>query len=269
MQATAEREVLAIAHRNPRWSAANISGSINRRGIRMDVAAVQGILDRAGLGTEPQRSANTERMFLEGRLLLSPADISMLEFWNPCLRDRSRLPSQPGQWIDMDLIAARPVHGGGTAYLQIAVDVFSGYAFVRPFTSEWPSHVAELLDYDVLPEYVARGIQVKMVSTDSRKLYCGNESHPFEAYLARAGISHSTTKSPRTPRSGYLLRFKTAMEDEFLRPLSKNGSAASWSEFQVALHKWVLAYNTVRPHNGFPNWGTPPAGRLNEYPFLR
>ena len=253
-----------MACHNPRWSAGNISGWLAQRGVRLAGKDVQAVLEREGLGTETERSANTERMFLDGTILLTPADVSMLESFNLCLRDRKRMPTAPGERIDLDVMYTDAVIGDHHTTLQIAVDAYSGYAFVAPYSSEWPSHVAELLDQVVLPQYAAWGLSVKSVTTDSRSLYRGNGSHPLEQLLATRGIRHELQKFPGMPQSGFTWRFRKALQDEFLHQ-KRAPRVTSMEAFRTALIAWLAEYNTTRPHNGYPNWGTPPVGRIETF----
>ena len=256
--------IIDLACHNPRWSAGNISGWLAQRGVRLAGKDVQAVLEREGLGTETERSANTERMFLDGTILLTPADVSMLESFNLCLRDRKRMPTAPGERIDLDVMYTDAVIGDHHTTLQIAVDAYSGYAFVAPYSSEWPSHVAELLDQVVLPQYAAWGLSVKSVMTDSRSLYRGNDSHPLEQLLATRGIRHELQKFPGMPQSGFTWRFRKALQDEFLHQ-KRAPRVTSMEAFRTALIAWLAEYNTTRPHNGYPNWGTPPVGRIETF----
>ncbi len=55
-----------------------------------------------------------------------------------------------------------------------------------------------LLNNQVLPFYKDRGLKVAAILTLKGKEYCGKETHPYEFYLALAGIEHRTkVEQPR------------------------------------------------------------------------
>lgn len=71
---------------------------------------------------------------------------------------------------------------------------------------------------DVLPFYERHRAQGRRaILTDNGREFCGTDSHPFELYLALAGIEHRKTRV-RAPRTyGFVERFNGTVLDEFFR----------------------------------------------------
>ena len=71
--------------------------------------------------------------------------------------------------------------------------------------------------------------------SDYGREFCGRrDRHPYELFLELEDIEHRTTKVNRPQSNGIVERFHRTLLDEM----------------QVALDKFLVAYNRKRPHQG-------------------
>ncbi|GIW50657.1 MAG: hypothetical protein KatS3mg081_0012 [Gemmatimonadales bacterium] len=122
-----------------------------------------------------------------------------------------------------------------------------------------------MLHNDVLAFYRERGLEVTPILTDNGREYCGTDAHPYELYLALNDIEHRTTRlgSPRT--NGFVERFHRTVLDEFFRQAFREKFYGSVEALQADLDRWLVHYNTERPHQGYRNVGRRPIETIGEY----
>jgi transposase InsO family protein len=117
----------------------------------------------------------------------------------------------------------------------------------------------------VLPFYAERGIEIGALLTDNGREFCGTEAHPYELYLALNDIEHRRTQVRRPQTNGFVERFNRTVLDEFFREVFRETFYESVEELQRDLDRWLVHYNTERPHQGYRNRGRRPIETVELY----
>jgi transposase InsO family protein len=142
--------------------------------------------------------------------------------------------------------------GTGWEYLHVAIDDASRLAFTALLPDERKESATRFLN-DALAWFHAHGVQVQRVMTDNGSAY---KSQVFAETLAAHGIRHKRTR-PYTPKTnGKAERFIQTSIREWAYATPFTSSA----ERSRAMHPWLSAYNTTRPHSALK--GRPPISRI-------
>ncbi len=150
-------------------------------------------------------------------------------------------------------------------YLQAVVDTLSSYAFGLLATSKQPETAALLLHNEVLPFYREKEIEISALLTDNGREFCGTETHPYELYLALNEIEHRRTQVRRPQTNGFVERFNRTVLEEFFREVFREHFYESVEALQQDLDRWLVYYNTERPHQGYRNQGRRPVETIELY----
>jgi transposase InsO family protein len=145
--------------------------------------------------------------------------------------------------------------GAGYAYLHVAVDDCSRYAYVEQLPDERTATCAAFLAR-ALGHFRELGMDPpEAVMTDGAKAYVRGAA--FQQVLAELGARHIVTP-PYTPRwNGKAERFIQTMKHEW-------GYAHEWPSSATrarALHSWLRTYNRRRPHSSIGD--RPPISRVH------
>jgi transposase InsO family protein len=157
-----------------------------------------------------------------------------------------------GHRITGDRTGQSSKRGTGWEYLHVAIDDASRLAFTALLPDERKESATRFLA-DALAWFRAHGVQVQRVMTDNGSAY---KSRVFAQALAAHGISHKRTR-PYTPKTnGKAERFiQTSIREwAYATPF------ASSADRSRAMHPWLSAYNTTRPHSALK--GRPPISRI-------
>lgn len=122
-----------------------------------------------------------------------------------------------------------------------------------------------MLHNDVLPFYQECGLAVSAVLTDNGREFCGTETHPYELYLALTDIKHKRTKVRHPQTNGFVERFHRTAKEEFFSIALREMFYESVEALQTDFDRWLLHYNTERPHQGYRNLGKRPIDTVNAY----
>lgn len=201
----------------------------------------------------------------ERPLALTGEQVRFLEKLNPQWKERHVESSRPGELLCQDTFFVGSFKGIGKVYLQAVVDTYGSYAFGLLATSKQPETAALLLHNEVLPFYAERQIQVSAVLTDNGREFCGTEAHPYELYLALNDIEHRRTQVRRPETNGFVERFNRTVLEEFFREVFRERFYESVDALQQDLDRWLVYYNTERPHQGYRNQGRRPIETLELY----
>lgn len=143
--------------------------------------------------------------------------------------------------------------GLGWEYLHVAVDDRSRLAYTQLLPSKRQEDATAFLESS-LAWFKQHGVIVQRVMTNNGSAY---KSKLFAAALKRHGVVHKRTR-PYTPKTnGKAERFIQSSIREWAYASPFNSSA----QRQQAMHPWLHAYNTTRPHSALG--GKPPVTRLN------
>lgn len=267
-QATSQelvQKILALALEQPAYGCKRISDELAKTGALISFVTVQSILNKHQLGTKYERWLALEKRHAELAIELTADQIAFLERENPQFTQRHVESTRPGELLNQDTFFVGTLKGVGKVWLHAVVDTFSSYAFGFLFASKQPEAAVAVLHNDVLPFYQHLGITINAILTDNGLEFCGTEHHPYEVYCAFTEITHRTTKvrSPRT--NGFIERFNRTVLDEFFRKAFRQTLYQSVDELQIDLDRWLLDYNTQRPHQGYRNMGRRPWETINLY----
>ena len=155
--------------------------------------------------------------------------------------------------------------GVGKVYLHSIVDTYGSYAFGFLHTSKVPEAAVAALHNEALPFYAERGIPVTAVLTDNGREFCGTDTHPFELYLALNDLAHKRTKVRHPQTNGFVERFHRTVKEEFFEVALRETFYESVDALQTDLDRWLVYYNTERPHLGYRNMGKRPIDTVNVY----
>lgn len=140
----------------------------------------------------------------------------------------------------------------GWEYLHVAIDDRSRLAYTQLLPSERKEDAVAFL-ISSLAWFKTHGLTVERVMTDNGSAYL---SRAFRAAVLQAGVTHKRTR-PYTPRTnGKAERFIQTGIREWAYAQPFNSSA----ERHAAMHPWLHAYNTQRPHAALN--GKPPITRI-------
>jgi len=153
--------------------------------------------------------------------------------------------------------------GVGRVYLHAVVDTYGSYAFGFLHKSKQPEAAVAVLHNNALPFYEDLGFEVTAVITDNGREFCGKETHPYELYLSLNDIEHRTTRVRHPQINGFVERFNRTVLDEFFRTAFRTKFYESVESLQEDLDKWLIHYNTERPHQGYRNMGRRPMDTIN------
>jgi len=255
--------IIELSQTHPSWGCYRISKHLSLFGFSVSGPTVQKILNRNGMGTRKDRGLALEQRALEADVPLTPEQMAWLEKQNPCFRERHSESSRPGEFLCQDSFSVGRLHD--TVRLQVVVDTYGSYAFARLYTRKPSEHAVLLLNSRVLPFYKERGLEIATILTGRNKEYCGKETHPYEFYLNLAGIRHSTSSAEGSSTNGFVDRLRWIVLSEFVPKAFRGKPYATVETLQAALDRWLVYYNTKRPHLGYRNLGRRPAEVIGQY----
>ena len=158
-------------------------------------------------------------------------------------------PNRVSEVIDTFLVGT--LKGVGKVYLQSIVDCHSRYAWGRLFTYKLTITAVYTMNNDVLPTFEAHKAKIDVVLSDNGREFCGRpDKHPYELFLQLEEIEHRTTKVKRPQSNGIVERLHRTLLDEHFRVEGRRCWYETVEEMQEELDKFLLYYNTKRPHQG-------------------
>ena len=157
------------------------------------------------------------------------------------MRRKGFLPQKPGDLIQMDTVSI--FTAGIKRYIFTAIDLRSRFAFAYTYKSNSSANGSDFLDkfLEVAP-FITRRIQ-----TDN-----GSEfAKYFENACQKRGLTHFFTYPKHPQANGYLERFNRTIQEQFV----------NWyidildepDDFNRELMKYLIWYNTEKPHRGIGN----------------
>lgn len=143
--------------------------------------------------------------------------------------------------------------GTGWEYLHVAIDDASRLAFTAMMPDEKKESAVAFLEA-ALAWFQAHGVTAQRVMTDNGAAY---KSKAFAQAIAVQGLKHKRTR-PYTPKTnGKAERFIQTS----IREWAYASPFLSSAERTRAMHPWLHAYNTLRPHSALK--GKPPISRIS------
>ena len=192
---------------------------------------------------------------------LTAEQVAWIEKATPCFRERHVESSHPGEMLCAETFFVGTLKGVGKVYLHAVVDTYGSYVH----TSKQPEAAAVVLHNDALPFCRQHGLTVGAVLTDNGREFCGAETHPYELYLALNDIEHRRTKVRKPQTNGFIERFNRTASDEFFRIVFRTTFYEAVEPLQSDFDRWLVEYNTERPHQGYRNLGRRPIETVLQY----
>src|SRR5574338_506853 len=107
------------------------------------------------------------------------------------------------------------------------------------------------MNNDVLPTFEAEATAINTVLSNNGREFCGRQDqHPYELFLQLEGIAHKTTRVKRPQSNGIAERFHRTLLDEHFRVEGRRTWFETIDEMQAVLDRYLVEYNTQRPHQG-------------------
>ena len=257
--------IVALSLEHPAWGCVRLSEHLKLAGISVSSPTIQNILIKQGMASKFDRLLKLEEQVATEPLELSVEQLLQLEKVNPCYRERHVESSRPGDLLAQDTFFVGHFKGVGKVYLHTVVDTYGSYAFGFLHTSKVPEAAVAVLHNDALPFYAERSLRVGAVLTDNGREFCGTETHPFELYLALNEIEHRRIKVRHPQTNGFVERFHRTVKEEFFEVALRETLYTAVDALQADLDRWLVYYNTERPHLGYRNLGKRPIDTVNAY----
>lgn len=223
-------------------------------------SVIQKYLIRLGLATRRARWLALEDYAKDHEL--SEIQETFVAKYNPCFRERKRLPASCGVLLSQDVQLLGRVDPVGQIYLHSVVDHYSGYAFATLYGAKRPEAAIALLYERVFPYYERFDIKPMAIQTHTGREFCGGPSHPFPLYLRLNGIEHRTFAAGSSAGSGFTERLLVEAKQNFWKPAIEAVGEIRLSELQLKLQSWLKNFVCDVPFDGFPNNGKPPILRM-------
>lgn len=262
-------QILSLCLTHPGWGCIRLSEFLSGQGINVSSPTVQSILIKHGFGRRNERLLRLEEKASAESLRLTAEQTTLIEKANPCFRERRLESSRPGELLVQDAIFIGSPQGLGKLYLQAVVDTYCSYAFGFLHTGKFPDCAVAVLHNEVLPFYKERRLAVSAILTNQSREYCGKENHHYELYLMLNEIEHRKTEIHQSGTNGFMERFNQIASTEFFKPEFKMNSFKSIDSLQLSFDKWLIYYNTARPHRGYRNMGKFPLQAITDYSNLQ
>lgn len=262
-------QVLALSLKHPAWGCVRLADHLRLQGTSISSPTVQSILIKHGMGTKLERLFKLEEQAAAEPIELTPEQIAQIEKANPCFRERHVESSRPGELLSQDTFFVGTFKGVGKVYLHTVVDTYSSYGFGFLHTSKVPEAAVAVLHNDALPFYGERAIAVEKILTDNGREFCGTDTHPYELYLALNDITHKRTKVRSPQTNGFVERFHRTAKEECFEVALRETFYESVDALQADFDRWLVHYNTERPHRGYRNMGRRPIDTINAYLNVR
>lgn len=258
-------QIVALSLQHPAWGCVRLSAHLKLEGVSVSSPTIQSILIKHGMGSKLERLFKLEAQVASEPIDLSAEQITQIEKANPCFRERHVESSRPGELLCQDTFFVGHFKGVGKVYLHTVVDTYGSSAFGFLHTSKVPEAAVAVLHNDALPFYAERGIPVEKILTDNGREFCGTDTHPYELYLALVGLIHKRTKVRHPQTNGFVERFQRTVKEEFFEVALRETFYETVDALQADLDRWLVHYNTERPHLGYRNLGRRPIDTINAY----
>jgi transposase InsO family protein len=257
--------LLALSLAHPAWGCNRLSDTLRLEAIQISAPTIQNLLNQRGLRSRYDRWLALERHVAEQGMELSAEQVQFLERHNPQWRERHVESSRPGELLCQDTFYVGRLKGVGMLYLHAVVDTFGSVGFGFLHTSKQPEAAVAVLHNEALPFYAERDRSVGALLTDNGTEFCGTPEHPCELYLALADIEHRRTQVRRPQTNGFVERFQRTVQEEFFASAFRTTLYESVEALQKDLDRWLVHYNTERPHQGYRNLGRRPIETVQLY----
>lgn len=265
-----EDAVVAFALDRPAYGQVRVSNELRKQAIVVSPGGVRSIWLRHDLETFRKRLKALEAKVAQEGLILTEDQIKALERAKEEKEAHGEIETyHPGYLLGQDTYYVGTIKGVGRIYQQTVIDTYSRHAFAKLYDRKNALVAAEVLNDQVVPWFDEQQIRVLRILTDRGTEYCGNiEHHEYQLYLAIEDIDHTRTKAKSPQTNGICERFHQTIQNEFYATAFRKKIYNSIEELQEDVNKWLIEYNTMRPHSGRYCYGKTPWQTFQESKHL-
>jgi transposase InsO family protein len=257
LDATVERQVLALALSWPTWGPRQLSDQLALRGTRVAESTIYRALRRLGLGTRNDRLGLLEAHSAQHAGLLTKRTRKQLEKARPTASRRHVEAKTPGELVCLDCFYIGKLKGVGPVWQITACDAASSFALAQVFVGAPRAAVAaEFLRKRVVPFFRKAGYPVKRVLTDRGSEFKGAFD---EACRMNPVIRHTRTKPRHAFTNGFVERLQQTILHEHWRIEFRRRYFTRLRQLEASLQSYLRFYNHQRTHHGYRTRGRTPA----------
>ncbi len=256
LDATVERQILALALSWPTWGPRQLSDQLALRGTRVAESTVYRALRRLGLGTRKDRLGLLEAHSAQHAGLLTKRTRKQLEKARPTASRRHVEAKEPGELACLDCFYIGKLKGVGPVWQITACDAASSFALAQVFVGAPRARVAaEFLRERIVPFFRKAGYPVKRVLTDRGSEFKG----VFDEACRELGIRHTRTKPRHAFTNGFVERLQQTILHEHWRIEFRRRYFTRLRQLEASLQSYLRFYNHQRTHHGYRTRGRTPA----------
>ena len=253
-------KIVELALHDPNNGCQRISRILSEQGTTLSHVTVQSILKKHQIGNRTARIQEIERRVLDGSLPLTSDRAQWIHSVNPSFCERDNDPGRPGRFWNLATQAISGFPGLGPLHIHVAVDPWNLAAFAIAGTNTRADWSVALLHNDVLPYAAGNRLPIESIRTPPSATYCGREFHHFALYLRLNDLRHETMQSP----DGHTRRFLGLFRDDFIGKRRRQ-PFEQLEDLQRELDDWIRIYNSSHIWHGWPNMGSSPDTRLEQW----
>lgn len=256
LDATTERQVLALALSWPTWGPRQLSDQLALRGLRVAESTVYRALRRHALGTREQRLGLLETHSAKRAGLLTERTRRQLEKVRPTPSRQHVEAKEPGELVCLDCFYIGKLKGVGPVWQITACDAASSFALAQVFLGDPRARVAaEFLRQQVAPFFRKAGHPIQRALTDR-----GSEfKSVFDDACRALGIRHTRTKPRHAFTNGFVERLQQTILHEHWRIEFRRRYFTRLRQLEASLQSYLRFYNHQRTHHGYRTRGRTPA----------
>lgn len=256
LDATVERQVIALALAWPSWGPQQLSDQLAMRGLRVSRSTVYRALRRQGLGTRKERLGILERHSAHRSGLLTERTRREIQKARPAASRRHVEAREPGELVCLDCFYIGKLKGVGRVWQITACDAASSYGLAMVFVGDPRAAVAaRFLRERVLPAFRKAGFPVQRVLTDRGSEFKG----AFDQACRTLGIRHTRTKPRHAFTNGFVERFQQTILHDHWRVEFRRRYFTRLRQLEASLQSYLRFYNHERAHHGYRTRGRTPA----------
>ena len=256
LDATVERQVLALALSWPTWGPRQLSDQLALRGVRVAESTVYRALRRHGLGTRQERLGLLEAHSARSAGLLTNRTRKQLEKARPTPSRRHVEAKEPGELVCLDCFYIGKLKGVGPVWQITACDAATSFALAEVFVGAPRARVAaEFFRKRVAPFFRKAGHPVKRVLTDRGSEFKGT----FDEACRSLGVRHTRTKPRHAFTNGFVERLQQTILHEHWRIEFRRRYFTRLRQLEASLQSYLRFYNHERTHHGYRIRGRTPA----------
>jgi transposase InsO family protein len=256
LDATVERQVIAMALSWPTWGPQQLSDQLAMRGVRVAASTLYRALRRHGLGTRSERLGLLERHSAQHAGLLTERTRRALEKARPTPSQRHVEAKEPGELVCLDCFYIGQLKGVGKVWQITACDAASSYGLAQVFVGDPSARVAaRFLRERVVPHFRKAGHPVQRVLTDR-----GSEfKAAFDELCQQLAVRHTRTKTRHAFTNAFVERLQQTILHDHWRIEFRRRYFTRLHHLEASLQSYLRFYNHERAHHGYRTQGRTPA----------